>query len=123
MKRLTFFALTLFSCLASFANVIGDEPTTPPKQVIMRERGTLIEDRTTSSNVYVLLLGDTISIETSSIGAAEVYIVDSFGRTTCYGVADATIGYLVMDTPEIPGNYTIVIWSDTYYGEGQFVIE
>lgn len=123
MKRLTIFALTLISCLASFANVAGEEPATPPKQVIMRELGSLIEDRDCSSNVNVYLYGNTISIETSSIGTAEVYIVDSFGRTTGYGVADTTIGYLMMDTPEIPGNYTIVIWSDTYYGEGQFEIE
>lgn len=89
----------------------------------MREQGTLIEDRSRHFDIDVFIYDYCISIEGSEIGDAEVYIVDSFGGVVEYGILSSVPGTLVMDVPETPGCYTIVIWSDTYYGEGEFVIE
>ena len=123
MKRLLIVVLTLMAGFASIEKSAGEEPEYAPKHVIIRQQGTLIEDRSGYSNVDVYLHSNYISVETSSIGDAEIYIVDSFGKVTEYGLLDSHLGYLMMDIPVVSGYYTIVICSDTYYGEGNFTIE
>lgn len=123
MKQLIIFALVLLASTLSVDYAYGDTPEYAPKHVIIRERGTLIEDRSSLSDVQVCLYGNILQIESTSIGDADIYIVDSWGNVLAYDRLDVNVGHLMMSAPDSAGSYTIVIWSDIYYGEGSFTIE
>lgn len=123
MKQSIIYVFTILSSLAFFVNAYGEEPEYAPKHVIMTERGTLIEDRDTHSNVLVYLYEDFLTVEASSIGVAELFIVDAWGKVVGYDIYNSETGFFSINAPYLPGIYTIVICSDIYYGEGTFTIE
>lgn len=64
-----------------------------------------------------------IELSCSGIGTAEIYVVDSSDKIVGYDVIDSSINNsLFIDTPHASGVYTLIIWSEKYYGEGTFTI-
>ena len=69
---------------------------------------------------------DTDIIELACDGTKEtsVYIVDSKGEEISYDSFDAGMNpYYMMDVPQTPGTYYIIIDSPVLYAEGAFVAE
>ena len=69
---------------------------------------------------------DTDIIELACEGTKEtsVYIVNSKGEEISYDSFDAGMNpYYMMDVPQTPGTYYIIIDSPVLYAEGAFVVE
>lgn len=63
-----------------------------------------------------------IEVEAFGIGVADVYIIDEHNHVSDYATLDPSIPYVILNTPDTTGHYTLVICSQTYYGVARFSI-
>lgn len=85
-----------------------------------------IIDRTFGPDADATYYPDTDIIELACGGTKEtsVYIVDSKGEEISYDSFDAGMNpYYMVDVPQTPGTYYIIIDSPVLYAEGAFVVE
>ena len=83
-------------------------------------------DRYLNSDADVTYYPDEDIIELACGGTKEtsVYIVNSNGEEISYDSFEAGVNpYYMVDVPQTPGTYYIVIDSPVLYAEGAFVVE
>ena len=123
MKHYLFFALSIIFGVSSFAN---NNDVNKTKVTIRTEIvGNLGDDidRSISNIVSVYMDQNFLEINYYGIGEPEIYLVNSSNQIVDqFSLSDNnSVEYLPL--PSTPGKYSIIIWSDTFYGEGYFVIQ
>ena len=92
---------------------------------ILKDRDKIV-NRNFGPDADATYYPDTDIIELACDGTKEtsVYIVNSNGEEISYDSFDAGMTpYYMVDVPQIPGIYYIVIDSPVLYAEGSFVVE
>ena len=74
-------------------------------------------------DAYLNLNSNTIEIDFSGLGEGEIYIIDSYGNRFDNQIIYGGVGMVTMPAPVQSDIYTLIIRTDTYYGEGVFFIE
>lgn len=73
-------------------------------------------------DAYLFLRTGEVEVNLFNVGASEVYIVDSTGRTIDYTYVNTDIPSTIYLSTNGPGSYYLVIVSDTCYAEGYFTL-
>ena len=118
----------IFGALVSY-DAIAKDGRHAKKRIILT---TILKDldkiinRDFGPNADATYYPDADIIELACDGTKEtsVYIVDSKGEEISYDSFDAGMNpYYMVDVPQTPGTYYIVIDSPVLYAEGAFVVE
>lgn len=125
MKRF----LTIFTMMCLALTLWADNgKTQESRKEIYVIRGLIqnkeiMRDISSSVKAYINYDAEVLEIECYGIGNADIYIVNSNNQVVDQmTVFDGTsIAYIPV--PEVDGNYVLVIWAETYYGEGEFIVE
>lgn len=82
-------------------------------------------DRTLSRHIdaYHNLDSNTIEVEFYGLDDGEIYIIDSWGNCFYNQIIYSGIGIVTLPAPVQSDIYTLIIRTDTFYGEGKFIIE
>ena len=73
-------------------------------------------------DAYLFLRTGEVEVNLFNVGESEVYIVDSTGRTIDYTFINTDVPATLYLSTNGPGNYYLVIVSDTCYAEGYFTL-
>mgnify|MGYP003424583971 CR=1 FL=1 len=73
-------------------------------------------------DAYLFLRTGEVEVNLFNVGESEVYIVDSTGRTIDYTFINTDVPATLYLSTNGPGNYCLVIVSDTCYTEGYFTL-
>lgn len=73
-------------------------------------------------NAYLFLKTGEVEVNLFSLGLSEVYIIDSYGQTVDHSYVNTDTPTTVYLSTNGPGNYCLVIVSDTCYAEGYFTL-
>lgn len=73
-------------------------------------------------DAYLFLRTGEVEVNLFNVGETEIYIVDSTGRTIDYTYVNTDIPSTLYLSTNGPGNYCLVIVSDTCYAEGYFTL-
>lgn len=73
-------------------------------------------------DAYLFLKTGEVEVNLFSLGLSEVYIIDSYGQTVDHSYVNTDTPTTVYLSTNGPGNYCLVIVSDTCYAEGAFAI-
>ena len=73
-------------------------------------------------DAYLFLRTGEVEVNLFNVGESEVYIVDSTGRTIDYTFINTDVPATLYLSTNGPGNYCLVIVSDTCYAEGYFTL-
>lgn len=68
-------------------------------------------------NAYYYSLNGIVEVEAYGIGTADIYVVDDLGKIVNRGILTSELPICTLTAPESDGIYTLVIWSESYYGE------
>ena len=83
----------------------------------------IMRDISSSVKAYINHDAGMLELECYGIGDADVYIIDSNNQVIDQIILFDGTPTAFLPIPEEPGNYVLVIWSDKYYGEGEFIVE
>lgn len=122
MKRL----ILLLICSINFFTVLADDNKAKEKpiQLIIDDTNSQT-DRNQSYRLVAVYYENlqTIFLEMAALGNASVYIVDSFGIVVeCYTDINTDMDILI-NAPQIPGYYYLIIDSSRVYAEGLFEVK
>lgn len=73
-------------------------------------------------DAYLFLKTGEVEVNLFSLGLSEVYIIDSYGQTVDHSYVNTDTPTTVYLSTNGPGNYCLVIVSDTCYAEGYFTL-
>ena len=73
-------------------------------------------------DAYLFLRTGEVEVNLFNVGETDIYIVDSTGRTIDYTYVNTDIPSTLYLSTNGPGNYCLVIVSDTCYAEGYFTL-
>lgn len=125
--KVLFIAIAMMSCINSVAYGSGSEEKKYKQMIIIQKiYKTQHTVRDNIINVNAVYYPDADIIELACDGTKEtsVYIVNSNGEEISYDSFDAGMNpYYMVDVPQTPGAYYIVIDSPVLYAEGAFVVE
>ena len=127
MKRLSITLMAILCLMLSIPAIADDNNRTP--LTIRNESFTGIKTGEVyrDPNYYVMIELNSkdhlIEITHFGIGNAEVYIVDQHNQVVENVTIYEGVSIDFLDVPTHPGNYTLVIWSGSYYGEAYFRVE
>lgn len=127
MKKILFaIAMLVVSTFTMFgiSNMSSDEEKKRIDTDIQIGKGGLY-GRTMDSyelDAYLFLRTGEVEVNLFNVGASEVYIVDSTGRTIDYTYVNTDIPSTIYLSTNGPGSYYLVIVSDTCYAEGYFTL-
>ena len=71
-------------------------------------------------DAYLFLRTGEVEVNLFNVGASEVYIVDSTGRTIDYTYINTDVPSTIYLSTNGLGNYCLIIVSDTCYAKGYF---
>lgn len=118
----------IFGALVSYDAIAKDGRHAKKRIIlttILKDRDKIV-NRNFGPDADATYYPDTDIIELACVGTKEtsVYIVNSNGEEISYDSFDAGMNpYYMVDVPQIPGIYYIVIDSPVLYAEGSFVVE
>ena len=120
-------ALAMMFCIGwtAYGNNTSDRKMKRKIILIMKSKDKHIQ-RDIFADADATYYPDADIIELACDGTKEtsVYIVDSKGEEISYDSFDAGMNpYYMVDVPQTPGTYYIVIDSPVLYAEGAFVVE
>ena len=127
MKKILFaIAMLVVSTFTMFgiSNMSSDEEKKRIDTDIQIGKGGLY-GRTMDSyelDAYLFLRTGEVEVNLFNVGETEIYIVDSTGRTIDYTYANTDVPATLYLSTNGPGNYCLVIVSDTCYTEGYFTL-
>lgn len=127
MKKILFaIAMLVVSTFTMFgiSNMSSDEEKKRIDTDIQIGKGGLY-GRTMDSyelDAYLFLRTGEVEVNLFNVGETEIYIVDSTGRTVDYTYANTDVPATLYLSTNGPGNYCLVIVSDTCYTEGYFTL-
>lgn len=123
MKKLFLMAVMSLCTLGLWAQSDENQESDKKRMEIAQ---TALGDRDRSGffnvEAYLCLNDGVIEISAIGIGEADIYIVDANSRTIFCSVLTEDMMLSSVPIPNLAGNYTLVIWSDCYYGESMFTI-
>ncbi len=125
MKKILFaIAMLVVSTFTMFgiSNMSSDEEKKRIDTDIQIGKGGLY-GRTMDSyelDAYLFLRTGEVEVNLFSLGLSEVYIIDSYGQTVDHSYVNTDTPTTVYLSTNGPGNYCLVIVSDTCYAEGYF---
>lgn len=120
-------AVTMMFCMNPTLYGNNESNRENKKIVILRKvHKTVTSDRSLSADIvatyYVNM--DCIGLVCDGTKETSVYIVNSKGEEISYDSFDAGMNpYYMVDVPQTPGTYYIIIDSPVLYAEGAFVVE
>ena len=127
MKKILFaIAMLVVSTFTMFgiSNMSSDEEKKRIDTDIQIGKGGLY-GRTMDSyelDAYLFLRTGEVEVNLFNVGESEVYIVDSTGRIIDYTYVNTDVPATLYLSTNGPGNYCLVIVSDTCYTEGYFTL-
>ena len=127
MKKILFaIAMLVVSTFTMFgiSNMSSDEEKKRIDTDIQIGKGGLY-GRTMDSyelDAYLFLRTGEVEVNLFNVGETEIYIVDSTGRTIDYTYINTDVPATLYLSTNGPGNYCLVIVSDTCYTEGYFTL-
>lgn len=81
-------------------------------------------DRNIGEIIDTYIFENNIELTLCELGETSIYIVDSHDQIVDnYTINTDYQQSLIMDLPETPGHYWLVIDSSALYGEGEFTVE
>lgn len=125
MKRFLLILLAAMIGLAGNAMSGNKSDDTPKKPIrIVKDLPTqpIRRDLCPDAQAYILPSQKLIELQLFELGSTTVYVVDSFGQIIYQEEVDGDNNFVTFGAPETGGNYTLVIWSPYFYGEGTFSI-
>ncbi len=124
MKKILLTLTAFFVGVVGFAavNFTSDEPQAPIRILIDKTKPKLERDLGANVEAYILPSQKLIELQLFELGPTTVYVVDSFGQLIYQEEVDGDDNFVTFGAPETGGNYTLVIWSPYFYGEGTFSI-
>ena len=72
---------------------------------------------------YLITRTGEVEVNLFGLGFSEVYIIDSYGQTVDYSYVNTNTPTTVYLSTSGPAYYSVVIFTDTYYAEGHFMIQ
>ena len=123
MKHFLFFALFILIGVSSFAN--NDDKNKTKVTIRTEIVGNIGDDIDRSISGIVTVYMDQIFLEINyfGVGDPEVYLVNSSNQIVDQFSLSNNNSVEYLPLPSTPGRYSIIICSDTFYGEGYFVIQ
>ena len=127
MKKILFaIAMLAVSTFTMFgiSNMSSDEEKKRIDTQTLIGKGVMY-DRSMNSyelSAYLFLRTGEVEVNLFNVGESEVYIVDSTGRTIDYTYINTDVPATLYLSTNGPGNYCLVIASDTCYAEGYFTL-
>lgn len=124
MKRF----LTIFTMMCLALTLWADNgKTQESRKEIYVIRGLIqnkeiMRDISSSVKAYINYDAGMLELECYGIGDADIYIVDSKNQVVDQIMLLDGTPTAFIPMPEESGNYVLVIWSDKYYGEGEFIV-
>lgn len=125
MKRF----LTIFAMLCISIALWADNGKTQESRKEIYVIRTLIQNKeimrdiSSSVKAYINYDAEVLEIECYGIGNADIYIVNSNNQVVDQMTVFDGTSIAFIPVPEVDGNYVLVIWAETYYGEGEFIVE
>ena len=120
MKRFLTILTMMFISITLLAD--NDKPKDSRKEIYIvnsTQCNKIMRDISPSVNAYINYGSGVLELE--CYGIADVYIVDSNNQVVDQIILLDGSPTTFLPMPEEPGNYVLVIWSDKYYGEGEFI--
>ena len=124
-KILLAIAMLAISTFAMFGTSVrnSEEVKTRIETVVFGKGNDLVRSPVPYElEAYLITRTGEVEVNLFGLGFSEVYIIDSYGQTVDYS-------YVNTDTPTTeylstsgPAYYSVVIFTDTYYAEGHFMI-
>lgn len=122
MRQLTLFLISFISCLSLTASN-DDDVVLKELIVIVKEHQTTTDvDRTIGFEPNAYLLRDMNLLEINNACSSTIFIVNSSNQIVDQFSVSGFNSVEYLPAPTTAGVYTLVIWSDTYYGEGVFTV-
>lgn len=126
MKKILFaIALLAISTFAMFGTSVrnSEEVKTRIETVVTGKGNDLVRTQHPYQlEAYLITRIGEVEVDLFGLGSSEIYIIDSNGQTIDYSYVNTDVPLTIYLSTNGPGNYYLVIVSDTCYAEGYFSI-
>lgn len=126
MKKVLSIILAVF-CFGILSSNADNDPNVPnyqkPNNIIIETYEDGIHRSVHFVRAVLNINTNTIEIDFAGLGDGEIYIIDSYGNRFDNQIIYGGVGMVTMPAPVQSDIYTLIIRTDTYYGEGVFFIE
>lgn len=126
MKKILFaIALLAISTFAMFGTSVrnSEEVKTRIETVVTGKGNDLVRTQLPYQlEAYLITRTGEVEVDLFGLGSSEIYIIDSNGQTIDYSYVNTDVPLTIYLSTNGPGNYYLVIVSDTCYAEGYFSI-
>ena len=124
-KILLAIAMLAISSFAMFGTSVrnSEEVKTRIETVVFGKGNDLVRSPVPYElEAYLITRTGEVEVNLFGLGFSEVYIIDSYGQTVDYSYVNTDTPTTVYLSTSGPAYYSVVIFTDTYYAEGHFMI-
>lgn len=124
-KILLAIAMLAISTFAMFGTSVrnSEEVKTRIETVVFGKGNDLVRSPVPYElEAYLITRTGEVEVNLFGLGLSEVYIIDSYGQTVDYSYVNTDTPTTVYLSTSGPAYYSVVIFTDTYYAEGHFMI-
>ena len=124
-KILLAIAMLAISTFAMFGTSVrnSEEVKTRIETVVFGKGNDLVRSSVPYElEAYIITRTGEVEVNLFGLGFSEVYIIDSYGQTVDYSYVNTDTPTTVYLSTSGPAYYSVVIFTDTYYAEGHFMI-
>lgn len=124
-KILLAIAMLAISTFAMFGTSVrnSEEVKTRIETVVFGKGNDLVRSPVPYElEAYIISRTGEVEVNLFGLGFSEVYIIDSYGQTVDYSYVNTDTPTTVYLSTSGPAYYSVVIFTDTYYAEGHFMI-
>ena len=124
-KILLAIAMLAISTFAMFGTSVrnSEEVKTRIETVVFGKGNDLVRSPVPYElEAYLITRTGEVEVNLFGLGFSEVYIIDSYGQTVDYSYVNTNTPTTVYLSTSGPAYYSVVIFTDTYYAEGHFMI-
>lgn len=124
-KILLAIAMLAISTFAMFGTSVrnSEEVKTRIETVVLGKGNDLVRSPVPYElEAYLITRTGEVEVNLFGLGFSEVYIIDSYGQTVDYSYVNTDTPTTVYLSTSGPAYYSVVIFTDTYYAEGHFMI-
>lgn len=124
-KILLVIAMLAISTFAMFGTSVrnSEEVKTRIETVVFGKGNDLVRSPVPYElEAYLITRTGEVEVNLFGLGFSEVYIIDSYGQTVDYSYVNTDTPTTVYLSTSGPAYYSVVIFTDTYYAEGHFMI-
>lgn len=124
-KILLAIAMLAISTFAMFGTSVrnSEEVKTRIETVVFGKGNDLVRSPVLYElEAYLITRTGEVEVNLFGLGFSEVYIIDSYGQTVDYSYVNTDTPTTVYLSTSGPAYYSVVIFTDTYYAEGHFMI-